>query len=528
MERTIHLSDYLAILRRRRRQVFKVAAAVFGLAVLLALFMPPVYRATAKLLIEQQEVPQDLVPSMITGYMNQRMRVIETRVLTPDNLVAIAEKVDLYPKERAANLGQVVAGKMRRNIKIETVSAEVRDPRSGAAGMATIAFNVAYNAHSPEVAQKVAAELAALFVNENRAVRTQKAESASGFLGAEEEKLRNHIGELEAKLAMYKEKNSGKLPELMNLNMQMLERTQHELEEAERQIYNLEERRLQLQSQLGLVEPHTGNSPGGRLRDVQMQYLQASSVYSPDHPDVVRLKRELDAMRAQTGIAGNRGALESRYKKAEAELADARDKYAPEHPDVVKLEKSLESIKRQLGQATADPSGFNIKPDNPAYVSLQTQLDTVTLNLKASQEQRTRAKEKLAEYESRVVQTPRVEQEGLALQREYEGAVRKYKELKQNLMGADLALDLERNQRGERYVILEAPELPESPEQPNRKAFLLLGLVLGIGSGIGFASIAEYMDRTVRGPIAATAVLSAPPLALIPYIPNGLDHRSSA
>jgi len=523
MERTTHLSDYLAILRRRRREIFKVSATVFGIAALLALFLPSVYRSTAKLLIEQQEVPQDLVPSTVTGYMNQRIRVIETRVLTPEHLLGIAEKMNLYSKEREAKREQVVVSKMRRNIKIETVSANVTDPRSGAASTATVAFNVSYDASSPEIAQKVAAELASIFVNENRAVRTQKAERTSGFLGEEEEKLRKHIDDLEAKLAAYKEKNSGKLPELMNLNMQMLERTQHELEEAERQIYNLEERRLQLQSQLGLVEPHTGNSPGGRLREVQMQYLQASSVYSPDHPDVVRLKRELDALRGQTGNSGNRAALESRYKKTQAELTAAREKYAPDHPDVVKLERSLESIKGQLAQATSDPSGFNIKPDNPAYVSLQTQLDTVSLNLKAAQEQRARAKEKLGEYENRVVQTPRVEQEGLALQREYESAVKKYREVKQNLMGADLSLALERDQRGERYSILEPPELPEAAERPNRKAFLLLGLVLGLGTGIGYASIAEYMDRTVRGPIAVTAVLRAPPLAVIPYIPNGLD-----
>src|SRR5581483_5149796 len=382
MERVTHLSDYLAILRRRRKQIFKVAATVFGVAALLALFLPPVYRAIAKLLIEQQEVPPDLVPSTVTGYMNQRMRVIETRVLTPANLAAIAEKVDLYPKERAAKRDQEIAARMRRDIKIETVSANVTDPRSGAASMAAISFNVSYDARTPETAQQVAAELASLFVNENLAVRTQKAERASGFLNEEEEKLRKHIGELEAKLAAYKEKNSGKLPELMNLNMQMLERTQRELEESERQITNLEERRIQLQNQLAVIEPHTGNSPGGRLREVQMQYLQASSVYSPDHPDVVKLKRELDSLRAQTGITGNRTALEGRFKKVQAELTAAREKYAPDHPDVVKLEKQFESIKGQLDKAASDPSGFGIKPDNPAYVALQTQLDTVNLNMK--------------------------------------------------------------------------------------------------------------------------------------------------
>ena len=529
MERTTHLSDYFAILRRRRRLIIRTALVVFGIGVAMAVLLPSVYRSTATLLIEQQEVPPDLVPSTVTGYVNQRMRVIETRVLTPANLVAIATKADLYAKERAAGQDRAIAGKMRSNIKIETVSANVTDPRSGQANMATISFNVSYDARSPEVAQKVAEELAALFINENRAVRTQKAERASGFLSDEEEKLRTHINDLEAKLATYKEKNAGRLPELMNLNMQMLERAQKEVEEADRNIYNLEERKLQLQSQLGLVEPHTGNSPGGRLREVQTEYLRASSIYSPDHPDVARLKRELDNLKSQTGISGERAALETQYKAARQDLEDAREKYAPDHPDVMKLQRRVSGLEARLAKAPAAKGGFAIRPDNPAYVALQTQLDTVDLNLRAAKEQKARATQKIAEYEDRVVQTPRVEQEGLALQREYESTVKKYRELKQSLMGANLAVELERDQRGERYSLLEPPELPDAPDRPNRKAFLLLGLVLGIGSGIGYASIAEYMDRTIRGSHAVSGLLRAPPLAVIPYIPNGIDppYRSA-
>jgi hypothetical protein len=31
------------------------------------------------------------------------------------------------------------------------------------------------------------------------------------------------------------------------------------------------------------------------------------------------------------------------------------------------------------------------------------------------------------------------------------------------------------------------------------------------------------MDRTIRGPRALATLLRAPPLAVIPYIPNGID-----
>ncbi|MBI3899649.1 MAG: hypothetical protein HY308_15330 [Gammaproteobacteria bacterium] len=523
MEPVTHLNDYLVVLRRRRKQMFRVAGTVFGLAVLLAVVIPTTYQATAKLLIEQ-EVPVDLVPSTVSGYVNQRINVIETRVLTPENMAKIADKLGLYAGEREGPKRHAMGDEMRNNVEIEAVSANVTDPKSGASGMATVALNVSYDASSPETAQKVAAELATLFIEENRKVRTDKASHTSAFLGEEEKRLRQHIDELEAKLAEYKEKNRGRLPEQMNLNMQMLERNQRELEEADHQIQNQEERRLQLQSQLALVEPNTGTSPGGRLRELQATYLAAASSYSPDHPDVIRARREYEAMQKQMGISDTGAAAQDEYKKAKAELAVAREKYADDHPDVVKLKKSVAALETQVKKkGRVQTGGFGMKPDNPAYVTMQTQIDSIDMSIKAMREQQVRAREKIGDYEARVEQTPRVEQEGLVLQRDYESATKKYREIKQSLMGAELALELEKGQRGERYSILEPPEMPTAPHSPNRRAFLLLGLVLGIGFGVGYASIAEYMDRTIRGVRNVVGLLKAPPLAVIPYIPNGID-----
>mgnify|MGYP001581352829 CR=1 FL=1 len=518
-----HLSDYLAILRRRKKQVLGTAAAIFALSVVLAFAIPPVYRSEATILIEQQEVPKDLVPSTVTGYANQRLQIIQQRVLTNASLLQIVQKFNLYPqKEKSEVLDNKVVAQMRRGIKVEPLSANVTDPRSGASMMATISFTLSYDADSPEVAQQVAGELAKLFLNENVRIRTQQAESTSGFLSVEEERLGSNLAELEAKLAAFKERNTGRLPELMNLNMSQLERTQRELEDVERQIYNLEERKLLLQGQLATVEPYTGRSAGGRLREAQTDYLSAMAKYSPDHPDVVRARREIEALKKEAGVHDGRDQIEAEYKKIRAELGAARESYAEDHPDVIRLKSSLALLDAKLKAAPASAQlGFAVKPDNPAYIALQTQLDTVNLNLKAAKEQRARAKEKATDYERRVVQTPKVEQEGLSLQREYDSASKKYREIKQSLMGAETAVELEKGQRGGRFALLEPPQLPDSPRMPNRRAFILLGLVLGFGGGIGYASYAEYMDRTIRGSRSIRAVLQSPPLAVIPYISPG-------
>jgi len=114
-----------------------------------------------------------------------------------------------------------------------------------------------------------------------------------------------------------------------------------------------------------------------------------------------------------------------------------------------------------------------------------------------------------------------VEPERISAQREFDRPSKQYREIKQGLLGAESAVELEKGQRGGRFSLLEPPRLPGSPRVPNRKAFILLGLVLGFGCGIGYASYSEYMDRTIRGSRSVRAVLRTPPLAVIPYIIPG-------
>ena len=53
----------------------------------------------------------------------------------------------------------------------------------------------------------------------------------------------------------------------------------------------------------------------------------------------------------------------------------------------------------------------------------------------------------------------------------------KFDDLTAKLMEARVAHGLEREQKGERFTILEAPRLPEKPYKPNRMAIILIGFV---------------------------------------------------
>ncbi len=520
------MDDYFAIIRRRKMSIMLPFVLILSISLILAFGLPPVYQSTATILIEQQEIPQDLVPSTVTSYAAERIQVISKRVMTRSNLWRIIEDKNLYAEERQQVDNSMLIRRLRENIRVSMVSADVYDPSRGRPGKATIAFEISFKSDKPEKTRDVVRELVDLFMQENIRMRTQKAEITSDFLANESNRLGAEISKLEAVLSQFKERNIGRLPEQMQMNMTLLDRTGRELETVERQLYSLKERKMVLESQLSQVDPNTADSPEQRLEDLQAEYLRASSLYSPDHPDVVRMQREIEFLKAQIGDVNERDVLEKQVLEVQAKLASTREKYAAEHPDVVKLENRLEKLNDELARLPADNTFHgDINPDNPTYISLLTQLEGIKINITAEQERRDRLREKLALYEARILATPKVEQEWLILRRDYDNAIKKYKEIKQKQLQAEVSEKLERDSMGERFSVIDPPELPSLPIEPDRLGIVLLGTVFSFAGSVTFAAFREFMDRTVRGAKSVTRLLQMPPLSVIPRIENQQDLK---
>src|SRR5580658_717335 len=125
---------------RRRRTFWSVAGGAAVITILLAVFLPSTYQAAATILIEQQEIPQDMVRSVITSFADQRVQTISQRVMTTKNLMALIDRYSLYPNLREKAPREVLLAKMHEDIAMHMISADVVDPRSGRPTQATIAF----------------------------------------------------------------------------------------------------------------------------------------------------------------------------------------------------------------------------------------------------------------------------------------------------------------------------------------------------------------------------------------------------
>jgi uncharacterized protein involved in exopolysaccharide biosynthesis len=519
------LRDYLAVLRRRRTQFVLVAASLFVIVWAVAWWLPSVFRSTATIVIEQQEIPQDLVGSTISSYADQRIQVISQQAMSRVSLMQIIEKYGLYGADKTGKATNGMVDRLRKDIILELVRVEVTDQRSGSKVPATIAFTLSYDGESAELAQRVANELVALFLSANvRERREQVAETAMFFTG-EAAKLTERISRTEARLAAFKGQNMGRLPEQAQLTLAQKDRVESEIREVERQTSTLEERKFNLEAQLAQVRPNvpmvsaTGErilDEADRLKLLQAKYSGLSGIYSSDHPDMIKLKREIDALTKATGASAELDEQAKQLARLRADLALARDRYSDDHPDVLRLKKSIASLEVSSERATPGPRVRDLKPENPAFIALRSQIDATESELKNLRNKRVELKASLVTFDARLAQTPQVEREYLDLARDHDNALKRYEEIKGKQVQAQIAQQLEKDSKAERFALLDAPQLPEHPHSPNRLAIVFLGALLSVGSGAAYAGVRESLDDSIHSAAALAAASKAPLLALIP------------
>ena len=540
-QNTKTLGDYIAAIRRHMGRMVAIILFLMTISLGVAIGLPAVYRSTATILIEQQEIPQDLVRSTITSFADQRIQVINQRVMTRSNLQGIIKKYNLYPDDVKDDPMEVIIQKLRDDIKMSTVSADVVDPRSGRPTQATIAFTISYDGESPELTQKVANELVSLYLNENLKSRSEETAQTTDFLEEEAGKLSKHITELEKKLAEFKEDNISQLPELTQLNMNMLDRTEMELMEVRRNIQAAKERKVYLVSQLAQMSPSSASysengerilGPVDRLKQLRTELTRKAAVLSSTHPDVVRLKKEISGL--ESGLLVDEHISIDRQRDAlKGKLEVALGTYSAEHPDVKRLEREINNLAEDNGKNADSPesSSTDEKPDNPAYIQLQAQLETANIDLASLEEKNTELTTKISDYEQRILQSPQVERKYRELTRDYDNAWGRYKELKDKEMEAKLAQVMETERKGERFTLIEPPELPEKPVKPNRVAIGFLGIIFSLVGGVGTAIVSETLDTAVRGRESIGRLINSPLVVCIPYIETAEDikriHRKS-
>jgi uncharacterized protein involved in exopolysaccharide biosynthesis len=533
-EDTAGFGDYLDALRRRKKSAIIIAVLILAIGATIVMLLPNRYQSSATILIEQPEVPPGLVPTTVTTFAAQQLNYITQRVMTRTNLAGIIEKFDLYAEEREYLPTLMLVEDVQKDMSIDLIEAQAGDAQ-GRAVTQTIAFGLGFEHESPQTAQKVANELVSLYLAENVRARTVQTAETSDFVQAEVDRLDAEVKVIEQEVATFKEANEGSLPQQAQLNLQMIQRTDTELLNIQRQIESIEESMILIESQLAQVNPmapsilpdgRTVVAPEDQLKALQTQQAMLEGRYSPDHPDVLRIRREIRALEQQLGIEGSGvdlAATNAALSDARSELAMAEEKYGPDHPEVAQLRRTVASLEERAANPTVMMPRDKAQPDNPAYIQLSTQLRTLEADKRALQAQAASLRQKLTDYEERMMRGSEVERQLSAMTRRLSTATTQYLQARDKLFSAQMGQALETQSKGERFTLVEPPDQPLVPSSPNRPVLLALCIVLALAAGLGWPQVAATMDAAIAGPKSIERIFGAPPIAEIPLITTAAD-----
>ncbi len=465
---------YTSILLRRSPYLLAITAAALAIAVTVALVLPPVYRASARILVEAPQIPTDLARSTVPIQAVQQLQIIRQEITTREDLLALADKLGIYAHGKERPTDEDIVDDMRSRIAFEEVDLGAPD-----GGLGTSVFSVAFAAAEPGLAAKVANELVDLILFKQQQQRTDRAADTLQFFNQEVGRLGSDLNRIEAEILRFKNQNADTLPESLDFRRNQQTSQQERLISLEREETDLLGKRSNLAESYAL----TGQLSDGEAATPEQQMLlqlnralaDQLAVFSEASPNIVALRTRIASLQERLRVRQAQEVHPSSKKKGHSTF-DLQLSYIDERLQAIAREKATitESIGALTKSITATPAS-------------ETALNSL---------ERNRAN----------------------LQTQYNAAIARRAEA---LMGQQI----EKRSDGGRVSVLERATPPNSPESPKRRRIAVMGAVGGMGVAVAFVTLLEFFNGTIRRPVELARLLGHKPIATIPYIPKPEEYR---
>ena len=481
--------DILAIAWRRKWIIIVPFVVAVVCTALVVQRLPRRYRSETVILVVPQRIPESYVKSTITTRIEDRLASLKEQVRSRTRLERVIHDFGLYPELQRTSVMEDVVAAMRLDIDVKVERGD--------------SFRVSYINKDPATAQKVTERLATMFIEENLRDRAGQAEGTNQFLDAQLEEARARLIEHEKKLADYQKRYSGQLPAQVNANLQAIQSAQLQLQSVRDSIDRDRESRLVLERQVADLqstpEPLPSVAPGADL------------------PVGATTAQRLDA--------------------AQATLRTLELKYKDGHPDIRTAKSTIRDLEAKLrAESASQPTQGSSQPRvvGAAEAARQNRLRDLTAQIRNldSQLERKRAQElqlqgAVSVYQAKVDAAPTREAELTELTRDYETLQKTYTSFLTKREDAKVSSNLERNQSGEQFKVLDPARLPERPASPDVLKINLAGAVLGLAIGLALVGLLEYRDTTFKTEFEVQQLLQLPVLALVPMMASEVELRAA-
>ena len=477
-----------------------------------------------------------MIQSTITDYADERIRKISQEILSRPKLLEIIDRFDLYPDLKDKESPTKLVKKMSEDIKLKTIEATTQGS-GGKATTALVAFTLSYEGKDPVKVHQVTDTLSKLYLEEDIKTRAKFISGTTEFLQSELQRLKKEINDHEKNISDFKQNHLRELPEDRGYNLSAIARLERELDQLDTRLRMLKEQRVVLQSRLTNIEPLTpividgedlAINPAQRLKRLRLELAGMQSVYSEMHPNIKKKKREIAKLEKEVTASDDSVGKIKKLKELEIKLAVSNAKFGSQHPDVKALKREIAILKKQVDNLFTEDVQLKISeemPDNPIYITLKTQLVTQEMEIATLMEEKPRLIAEIEEYQKRIEKAPIVEQELNALTRDYENLKRKYSEMSNKLMNAQLAQEMEGKEKGERFNIVSPAYLPLEPNKDDKRMIIILSFVLAFGLSTVLVAFQEGLDASIKTSNQLKQLTSIPVLSTISYIETSKEKR---
>jgi polysaccharide biosynthesis transport protein len=454
--------------------------------------MRPIYAATAVILVESQRIPEAFVTATVQTPLEARLDMLKQQVLSRDLLWGLVDDLKLYTEERRHLTKEEVLRIFRDDIKINLLR--------GWSSRGPGAFEVAYEAPKPWVAAEVSNRVGNFFINENLRQRTGEAEATSQFLNQQLAEAEDRLRENEATLKEFKLTHNGELPQQEAALLAGMSQSRTELLGIQDALGRAHQNRLLLDSSADFAQ--------AALRDRQ-ERLRREAARPADAP----------AAAGTAHGAPEPPAVPPELERAREELAALRGRYYDSHPDVVRKLREVQGMEAALAAA---PKASQNAPNAPPVPSgtaaaavrtdsatdaaesrrveeLRSQLAVQTSDIENLERRRQRVLDEIADMQARMRKLPVREQQLASITRDYETCKTNYQSLLNKKMAADVAANMEKRQRAQKFVMLDGARIPQKPVRPKTVLLISSGALLSLLLGAALAYLLELRANVVLG-----------------------------
>jgi polysaccharide chain length determinant protein (PEP-CTERM system associated) len=439
--------------------------------------LPKKFTSQSRVQIHEQSVSPELVKPVLTEATNQRLATMQEQILSRTQLQAIIEKFGLYPSERGSAHMEDLVLKLRTAIEVTPP-----DTMLGVQSRQLPGFYINVTFDNPEIAQRICSEITTKFMEQNVKYMNDKTKQAADFLGAQADEAKRNLDEQDAQLAEFKKKYMGSLPDQQGANLSLLQTMDSQLEANTQAISRAQQDKAMNES----------------LLSAQLGTWKAT---------------KSGAMSAET--------LDEQLTTLQEQLATLQSRYTPEHPDVIKTKNQIEQLKKRMAdspkrdQTTSAASG-EIEP--PQIQQLRARLKQDDLSIADLTKRQGQIQSQISVMQGRLQLSPAVEQQFKELMRGYQSASDSYNDLLKRHAQATMATDFTHEQQGEQFSMEDPPSLPMTPSFPKKPIFAGGGLAGGLALGLGVLYLLSALDSSMHTERDVEACLKLPVLALVPTV----------